>query len=164
MSLLTTITAALAGAALFELLRVPAGALIGAMVAVTILNLAPSAAASELPTLARFLAFAAVGWLIGQGITGDVLRSLVGNIRLIGITVVLLLVFGGLLALALVRLGLLDPATAFLATSPGGLAQMSALSAAVDADASVVATLHILRVVSVIAIAPLVLRFLPGTG
>lgn len=163
MPLLTTITAALAGAALFELLRVPAGALIGAMVAVTILNLTPSAA-SDLPSVAKFLAFAAVGWLIGEGITGDVLRSLVGNIYLIAITVVLLLVFGGLLALALVRLGLLDPATAFLATSPGGLAQMSALSAAVDADASVVATLHILRVVSVIAIAPLVLRFLPDTG
>lgn len=163
MPLLTTITAALAGAALFELLRVPAGALIGAMVAVTLLNLAPTAV-SELPSPARFLTFAAVGWLIGQGITGDVLHSLVSNIHLIWITVVLLLVFGGLLAFVLVRLGLLDPATAFLATSPGGLAQMSALSAAVDADASVVATLHILRVVSVIAIAPLVLRFLPGTG
>lgn len=163
MNLVTTLVAALAGAALFEALRVPAGALIGAMVAVTLVNVTPVAMA-ELPGAAKFLSFAAIGWLIGQGITREVLRSLVSRAGLIGVAVGLLLLFGGAVAFVLVRLGLLDPATAFLATSPGGLSQMAALSAAVGADAALVATLHIVRVLAVIVLAPVVLKLLPGGG
>lgn len=166
MNLVTTAISALVGAALFELLRVPAGALIGATVAVSLLSLTNlgSISIAVLPASAQFLSFAALGWLIGQGITREVLRSLASRAVVILVVVAALLILGGGIAVVLVRLGLLDPATAFLATSPGALSQMTALSAAVGADAAVVATLHTVRVVAVILIAPLVLKLIPGSG
>lgn len=163
MNLVTTIVAALVGAALFEALRVPAGALIGAMVAVAILNFLP-AGSTDLPRPLQFLSLAAIGWLIGQGIDADTMRTLASRAGVIGIAVALLLLFGGAVAFVLARMDLLDPATAFLATSPGGLSQMSALSAAVGADAALVATLHIVRVVAVILLSPIVVKLLPSGG
>lgn len=163
MHLITTLAVALAGAALFELLRVPAGAIIGAMLAVTVFNLSNSVMAATLPRPAQFAAFAAIGWLIGQGITKTVLHALASSAILVAVSVSVLVIFGGFLAIVLVRLGV-DPATAFLATSPGGLSQMSALSVAVGADSSLVTTMHIVRVVVVILVAPLVVSILPGGG
>jgi membrane AbrB-like protein len=163
MNFLITIAAALVGAAIFELLRVPAGALIGAMVAVALVNVS-SLPVAELPTSAQFLTFASIGWLIGQGMTGDVLRSLASSAGLIGGTVLLLLLLGGAVAAMLVKFGYMDPATAFLSTSPGGLSQMSALSTAVGADSTLVATVHVLRVVAVVGLAPLILKLLPDSG
>lgn len=156
----TTILAAFAGAALFEFLRIPAGALLGATVAVTAVNLSPLAIA-VLPRWTYFIVFASLGWMIGQGITSAVLRSLLQRAPLIVGLAAALLLFGGLLAFIAAKTGLLDPATALLATSPGGLSQMAALSAAVGADGAVVATIHTLRVVTVIFLIPAVLRFLP---
>lgn len=141
---------------------VPAGAIVGAMAAVAVVNLSPVTGAN-LPRSAQFVAFVAIGWLVGQGITRSVLESLVSSALLIGLGVLALVTVGAALAVVLVRLGM-DPATAFLATSPGGLSQMSALSASVGADSSLVTTLHIVRVVAVIVVSPLVLRILPGGG
>ena len=163
MSIITTIIAAFAGAALLEALRVPAGALLGAMIAVAVVNISP-APLLTLPGWAKFAAFTALGWAIGQGITTEVLRAMVDKAGLIAITVGALLLFGAVLALFAVRMNLLDPATAYLATSPGGLSQMTALSAAVGADATVVATLHMFRILATVLIAPFILRLLPGSG
>ena len=162
MPIITTIIAAFGGAALLEYLRVPAGALLGAMIAVAAVNMTP-ATVTSLPGWAKFAAFTALGWAIGQGITSEVLRALVDKAGLIAVTVGSLLLFGAMLAMFAVRLGLLDPATAYLATSPGGLSQMTALSAAVGADAAVVATLHTFRILATVFIAPLILRLLPAS-
>jgi membrane AbrB-like protein len=156
---IVTILAALVGAALFEALGVPAGALIGAMVAVAAVNLLGMDAA-ELPRVVQFLAFTTLGWLIGSGITSEVVRSLARNAGPIVALVVALLAFGGLLAYLAVRAGILDPATAFLATSPGGLSQMAAIGSAVGANAGFVVTVHLVRVVTVISLASLVVRLL----
>ncbi|MFA9432506.1 AbrB family transcriptional regulator [Egicoccus sp. AB-alg2] len=162
MHLLTTILAAVAGAAAFEALKVPAGALVGSMAAVAVVNLTGFEVA-HLPGWARFAAFTAIGWIIGQGLDRQVLASLGERVGVIVACVVALLAVGGLLTWLLVHFGIVDPATAFLATSPGGLSQMAALSAAVDADAALVTTLHVVRVVVVVVAAPWVVRLLqPG--
>ena len=163
MSIITTLIAAFVGAALREYLRVPAGALLGAMIAVAVVNISP-APVLELPGWAKFAAFTALGWAIGQGISMEVLRSLIDKAGLIAVTVGALLLFGALMAMFAVRMDLLDPATAYLATSPGGLSQMTALSAAVGADAAVVATLHTFRILATVFIAPLILRLLPTSS
>ncbi|WP_052668774.1 AbrB family transcriptional regulator [Nitriliruptor alkaliphilus] len=163
MTLLTTVAAAVAGAALFEAARVPAGALVGAMVAVAVVNLAGTAT-SELPSWARFAAFAAIGWAIGHGLDRTAVRAVRDHVGVIVATVLVLLVVGAVIAVVLVRLSLTDPATAFLATSPGGLSQMTALSVAAGADATLVTTLHLVRVVVVVAVTPWIVRLLPAGG
>lgn len=158
MTMLGTVAAALAGAALFELLKVPAGALVGALVAVAAYNIWAADGAVALPGWARFAAFAAVGWLIGQGITREALSSLRAEAWSMAVIVVALIGVGAVVAFALTQFGPLDGTTAFLASSPGGLSQMAALSTEFEADSPYVATVHIVRVVVVIMSAPIVAR------
>lgn len=158
-SLLATIIAALVGGAVFEWLRVPAGALVGAAVGVAAFSLAAEQAA-RMPPTAAFLTYVGIGWLVGQSLTRDVLRDIFSNaIPVVGSAIGLLAV-GAILAFALTRIAGLDYVTAFLATSPGGLSQMSALGTAVGADLGLVVAVHLVRVFSVLLLAPAVVRFL----
>lgn len=117
----------------------------------------------RLPDPARFLAFAALGWLVGQAFTRETIRVLSRSLVPIVGAVVALLVFSAVLGLLLTRVAGLDPATSYLATSPGALSQMSAIAASVGADASVVVTVHTLRVVSLMVVAPWIGRLVPSS-
>lgn len=96
-----------------------------------------------------------LGWLVGDMVTPQTLQLLRQWTLQILVMVVILMIFSGVLAWVLWRLGL-DPRTAFLATSPGGLSQMTALSNDVGPNAPLVALTHIARVLAVFAIVPLV--------
>ncbi|MPZ92813.1 MAG: hypothetical protein GEU68_14535 [Actinobacteria bacterium] len=56
------------------------------------------------------------------------------------------------------KFGVMDPVTAVLATSPGGLVQMGALTSETQANAALVVGFHLLRIVSVLLSAPLISR------
>lgn len=159
-NLLTTAAAALVGGSLLHLLRVPAGGLLGAMLAVGLLNVVgtEALAAATLPPPLRFASFVALGWFVGQGFTRETVATLRRSLLPILVVVVALLVFGAALGWVLIRLGVLDPATAYLATSPGALSQMSAVAATVGADATLVVTVHTVRVIVLIIAAPLIGR------
>lgn len=159
MHFVQTAGAALIGAAALEMLKVPAGALIGAMIAVAAVNLV-GWTTLELPPPVRFLAFAALGWSIGSAVTRESVQALRQFAVPLLVTVVALMLVGGLIAVALVALGLTDSITAFLASSPGGLSQMAALADAHGADAPLVAAVHTFRVVAVILVAPIIARWL----
>lgn len=162
MSTIYTIIAALTGAAVFEYLRIPAGAMVGSMVAIASMKLSLPATIIHLPTAAKFIAFTAIGWMIGETISRSTVRLIMDNsLALFGSAVVLLLL-GGLLAVIVAKFGFMDPATSFLATSPGGLSQMAALSASIGAETPLVVTVHVLRVSLVLLMSPLVLRLLPA--
>lgn len=88
------------------------------MAGVGLLNLSMRTGASGLPPSARFLAYAALGWLIGQG-TRDTAQTVANSAIAVTLVVVALLGFGALLGWVLVHAGVLDPGTAYLATSPG---------------------------------------------
>jgi uncharacterized protein len=153
-----TVVAALAGAWIFERLKIPAGALIGAMVAVAAVNLAGSTT-FPLPDWARFLSYATLGWLLGQAFTRDTLVALREAVVPVVIIVASLLTATVLITLVLRALGV-DLATAFLASSPGGISQMGAIAVDLGANAPVVVTAHLLRVVTVVVFAPLVAKYL----
>lgn len=163
MSLLTTAAAALVGAAIFERLGVPAGALLGAVVAVALLNTVGSLGpAAQLPRAAEFLAYAALGWVVGQGVTRETLAQVGRSIGPVAAVVVALLLGGLALGWLLVRFEVMDPATSYLATSPGALSQMTAVAASIGADATLVTTVHTVRVIVLLLLAPLLGR-LAGT-
>lgn len=122
------------------------------------LNLASSSLLATLPEAARFVAYAALGWLIAEGVTRETISTLVRSVLPISLVVLALVAAGVLLGWLLVRFGIMDPATAYLATSPGALSQMGALGVAVGADASMVVVVHTVRVVLLVALAPIVAR------
>lgn len=157
MSFAATLLAALAGSALLTLLKVPAGPLIGAMLAVGILKVAGLPAA-DIPTGGRFFVYCAVGWLLGQTMTTDTLREMRRAALPIVVCVLAFVVFGLLLAWALWRFAGFDVYTALLSTAPGGIAQMGVLAAEAKANAPLVLTVHVLRIVSVIVVASAALQ------
>lgn len=160
MRIALTLLAALAGAYVFERLRVPAGSLLGAAVVVAAVNLVGVVEVPALPGNVRFVAFAVLGWLVGQSIDRDSLSELRASLPVVGATVVFLVVAGGLLAVLLTRWGGVDQGTAYLATSPGALSQMVALSEEARADTLLVVTVHTARLVAVILVSPIVTRIL----
>lgn len=78
------------------------------------------------------------------------------------ICVVLFLVFGLALAWGLWRFTGLDVNTALLATAPGGIAQMGAMSAEANVNAPLVLSVHLLRITSVIVLMSLGLKLMGG--
>lgn len=164
MQLISTAAVALAGAWLFERLRVPAGAMLGAMIAVAALNLSSRAGVADLPGLAEFFAFAALGWSIGTGFTPETLAGLRAATVPVLLIVGLLIGAGALFGWGLSVLTDIDPVTAFLAASPGALSQMVAVSAATGADSLLVVTVHTVRLFAVLVVSPFVVRYLPPPG
>ena len=165
MPTLLTVASALSAAFVFDRLGVPAGALLGGVAGAAAVNLLASFDAATVPTPVRFLAFAALGWAIGEGVTGESLHTLRSSLGVVVVTVFVLVVAGVVLAFALTRLGMADGTTAYLATSPGALSQIVALSADTDADSLLVATTHLSRVIAVLIVTPLVSQWLAaGAG
>lgn len=158
MSLLATLAVAVTGAVIMEAVRMPAGALVGAMVGVAVLKLTTGVAA-DVPPPIHFAVYVMLGWVIGQSMQREALAAL-GNaaFAMLG-SIVALILFGVLLAVILSRLGVVDSATAFLAACPGGLSQMAALGSAVGANVPLVIGVHLVRISTVLFLAPLVVRW-----
>ncbi|MGF1665505.1 MAG: AbrB family transcriptional regulator [Acidimicrobiia bacterium] len=158
MDLTRTLLAAVVVGFVFDRLGVPAGALIGAMLGVAAVNLVGATTVGPGRPL-LFVAFVILGWELGSQVTRSTLEQVRGAAVPIGFVVIGLLVAAGLLAVVLHRAGL-DPVTAFLASSPGGISQMAALSTELGGNAVVVSVVHLIRVLAVVLTAPIVARLL----
>lgn len=150
---------ALGGAFLFQRLHVPSGVMLGAAVGVILHNLAIRQVVA-LPAPANFLAYAGLGWVIGQGVTRQSLAAIRSAALPIVVIVLGLMLAGGLVAAVLARTTSISGISAFLASSPGALSQMAILSRETGSDTLLVVTVHMLRVITVSATAPLVARYL----
>jgi uncharacterized protein len=150
-SLLITAAAAIAGAALATLLHLPAAPLLGAMVGVAVVNFLTPSAFDFAPS-ARWIVYVCLGWILGTGVNAETLKQLRSAVVPIVVTVVAFLVFGLAAAWLLWRFTSIDSVSALLATAPGGIAQMGALSAGAGANVPIVLTVHVLRITSVIVL------------
>jgi membrane AbrB-like protein len=157
MILVGSIVMAVAAALVLDWLNFPAGALIGAMVAIAGLKLS-GAQVPDMPAILRFAALIVIGWDLGTKLNRDLVGAVANNLLPLVLVVGAFLVMGWVLAWVLWRFGLMDPATAVLATSPGGLVQMGALTSEMEANAALVVGFHLLRIVSVLLATPLVSR------
>jgi membrane AbrB-like protein len=115
-----------------------------------------------LPQWLLAASYAFVGWSIGLGFTREILahasrampQVLLANVALIGVS-------GGLAVLLVYAAGI-DPLTAYLATSPGGMDSIAIIGAASKADLSFVMALQALRLVVVLFAGPPLARFIAG--
>jgi uncharacterized protein len=159
-----TAVLALAGAWAAGRLRVTAGVLLGPMVltgAVVLLGLADGFA---VPDLVGQTAFALIGLQVG-------LRFTPATVRLLGrLTAPVLLAIAGLLVASFGLAILLDLTTsatlldAYLATTPGGLYAVLAVAYGAGADTTFIVAVQSLRVVAMVLVAPLAVRWLLQRG
>jgi membrane AbrB-like protein len=150
---------AVAGSLLARLLRVPAGPLLGPMVVSALVH-GLGWTASHPPALLVAAAQVVVGCGIGTRFSGVPARA-VGRALVValGATAVLLVVTVGC-AGALSLLTDLPTPELILAYAPGGVVEMSLVSLAMDLDVAFVSTHHIVRIMLVIALAPVVVRLI----
>ena len=157
MNLAVSVVLALGAAYLLDWLGFPAGALIGAMAVIAGLKLY-GVEVTEIPGAVRFLALLVIGWDLGTKFNKDLLSAVTNNLLPLVLVVAAFVVMGWVLAWTLWKLGLMDPVTAVLATSPGGLVQMGALTSEMEANAALVVGFHLLRIVTVLLSVPLISR------
>ena len=156
LSLLLTLAAALIGSFIFLKLKVPAGALLGTMVFVIILNIVKGNV--FFPQQARPIIRILAGSLIGSRMKKDDVLHLK--------TIVLpavLLVFGMLilnisLGYIIHRLTGMNLLTSLLGSAPGGIQDMAIIADDIGADTAKITVLQTVRVFMVVGIMPTLLR------
>jgi len=153
----TLIVAAIGGYVGIKL-KIPAGAMIGAMVFVAIYNIKTSQ--GYIPRDFKLVAQVVVGAMLGLNFNMESILALKKLILPSIVLVVGLTVFSLLLGILIHKITGLDLVTALFSSSPGGLTDMSLLSEAYGAQTHVVALMHLIRLTTVITIFPILIKFL----
>jgi membrane AbrB-like protein len=145
------------GAAVGMAMRVPSGAMLGALAAVAVLQLVNHGALDLDP-----------GWSTGaQILIGAVLGSSLDRrsisafrkVMLPGLLAVFTMLFASLVVgLTIAFLDITDPATALFGMAPGGVAEMSAAAISLGAVGPIVVMMHTVRILAVTALLPFLLR------
>jgi membrane AbrB-like protein len=155
---LETAAVAIVGGFLGKWLRIPAGVfllpfLLGSVLSVT------GMLTIEIPEWLLAISYAMLGWNIGLGFTRPILaharRALLPTI----VSILVLMSFSGLLAFVLVKAVGIDPLTAYLATSPGGMDSIAIIAASSKVDVPFVMALQTARLLLVMAVGPSLARF-----
>ncbi len=140
-------------------LKIPAGALIGSLLAVICFKLI-SRVDWNVPKTFTFVLQVFLGIMVGASFQPGMLKVL-GQAFFPVITSTLLLVGTGLLlSMVFTRMGLLDMGTAYLATSPGAMSALLVVALDSGKDAAVITCFHFFRVVFIILTMPLIYKYL----
>ena len=142
-------------------LKIPAGSLIGAMMAVIFYKLMVKSAIWPIPKNVNFLFQVALGVMVGAAFQPAMLASLKKLCIPILISTVTLVGVGLILSIIFTRLQILDRTTAYLGTSPGAMSGILVLAFEGGANLPMVVSFHFFRVVFVLLTAPLILKLLP---
>jgi membrane AbrB-like protein len=154
-----TLLIAAAGGFLGAWLRIPAGALLIPMVIGSVLE-SSGLVAITLPQWLLALGYAVLGWGIGLSFTRKSLIHASRALPVILFSIAVLIGASGLLAVLLVYFAGIDPMTAYLATSPGGMDSVVIIGVATHADLSFVMALQTVRFLIVLIVGPPLARFI----
>lgn len=154
---LTMLVATLGGLLGYKL-KIPAGALIGAMSAVGIYNMLgkPSYIPADVRVGVQIVAGAMIGLRMDKDTVSGLKQMVVPALIIVFGVVATSLVIGLIIA----KFSHMDLTTCLFASAPGGVTEMTLAAGALGADTAQVGILQSLRLISVIAILPNVLRFL----
>ena len=156
LEIILTAATAIAGGFIGKRLRLPAGFMLGALLATGLLNILWPAA--TFPTDARIVAQLIAGAYIGMTVT----RASLHELRQMMLPSLVL--FAGVAFFALVSgfaiywLSDLELTTALLATVPGGIVDMSMISLEFGAQPQIVAALQLERLVVIMSVYPFILK------
>jgi membrane AbrB-like protein len=147
------------GGFLLDALKIPAGGVIGAILAVATAQLA-GLSMCAIPTRGRNLAQIFLGVFVGVTFTRQTLIELQSSFAIITAATVATLASSFLLARVIQYWMRLDAETALLACAPGGLSLMPIIADELGAQTFVVSLFQLARIVLVILIMPIVFRLL----
>lgn len=154
-----TLAIALVGGILARVCRIPAGGMLVPMLLGAALHGA-GLVEIELPQWLLASSYAFLGWRIGLGFTRPLLVHALRVLPQTILAILAVIVFCGAVAGVLVRSLGIDPLTAYLATSPGGIDSIAIIAASSEVDVSFVMALQAVRLVVVILAGPAISRFI----
>jgi membrane AbrB-like protein len=153
-----TLGVALIGGLLGKLCRLPSPFFLGTFIFGAIVHLG-FGVAMQLPQWLPAVSYALIGWSIGLNFTRPILRHATRALPQIVGSIVALIAFCGGLAFLISHLLGIDPLTAYLATSPGGMDSVAIIAAAArNVDISFVMALQSARFLIVLLVGPSVAR------
>lgn len=152
---------AFGGAALAQLLKIPAGGLLLPMV-LTIALKEADILHLALPPWLLALSYALFGWAIGLRFTPDILRHAARALPRLLIAIAALITLCAGFGVVLSFVADIDLLTAYLATSPGGADSVAIIAASSKVDVPFVMTMQMARFLVVTATGPMLARFLAG--
>ncbi len=149
------------GAGLATALNIPASGFVGALVFTALANLLDAELVRPPKWLGRG-ARTVLGITIGAGLTRETLNVIAGAswAMIASLAAMALLSLG--IAWLVHRVAHLPLATALCSASPGGLTAMVALAEDLEGDAPLVASVHLVRLLSILAIVPLLVAGVTG--
>lgn len=153
-----TLAIAAVGAAAGRMLRVPAGAFLGPLFLAGGLSLT-GVVRLELPPLLLALSYAVIGWRIGLAYTRETVREAGRALPRMLAAIFLLIAACAAIGFVLAWLAHIDPVTAFLATSPGGVDSVAIIAASTKVDLPFVMALQMVRFLGVLMVGPPLARF-----
>ncbi|WP_235890772.1 AbrB family transcriptional regulator [Pararhizobium mangrovi] len=157
-ALAQTIALAAFGSWLGHLSRIPAGPLILPLIVGAVLHVS-GIATFALPLWLLAPCYAVLGWRIGLSFDRAILHHARHAFPRILASILVLLVFCGGLAVLLNRALGIDPLTAYLATSPGGMDSVAIIAASSNVDLPFVMTLQAVRFFMVLICGPTIARY-----
>lgn len=153
-----TLGVALIGGLLGKLCRLPSPFFLGTFIFGAIVHLG-FGVAMQLPQWLLAVSYALIGWSIGLNFTRPIVRHATRALPQIVGSIVALIAFCGGLAFLISHLLGIDPLTAYLATSPGGMDSVAIIAAAArNVDISFVMALQSARFLIVLLVGPSVAR------
>ncbi len=158
---LETLAIILAGAAIGHISKLPAGMLLVPLFVSCTLQL-NGLVEIELPRWLLAGGYLCIGWQIGLRFTRKVIVNAARMLpRILASILAVLLLCGGI-AWVLTELLGIDPLSAYLATSPGGIDAVAIIAASANVNVGFVMTLQLSRALLVIFVGPVFSRFFSG--
>ncbi len=154
-----TIAIAVIGTLVGRIAPIPSGALIVPMIAGALLQ-GFGLIEIVLPEWLLSIGYALIGWRIGLGFTRSVVRHAARVLPQITLSILVLMAFSASLAALLVHLLGIDPLTAYLATSPGGMDSIAVIAASTPVDLSFVMALQAVRFFIIVLTGPSIAHFI----
>jgi len=147
------------GASVFTLLKLPGGAMTGAMLSVLLFTSFSEQTPPQTPHWLSFVVYTCVGVIIGSMYKPGMYHVIGSAWPVLLLSTCLILVAGCVCAWIVARSGALSIDSAYLATSPGGFNAIMGFSLAND-EAPIIMVYHLLRIYMVILLAPYLGRLL----
>lgn len=158
-ALLQTLTFTAITSYIGKISKVPAGTMLVPMLSLAVVH-ALDLVDIVLPLWLMALAYGLIGWRIGLAFTRRLLRHAAKAAPQVALSIVILIVFGACLAFLLNRFLGVDPLTAYLATSPGGLDSVAIIAATTHVDMPFVMALQTVRFLLILALGPHISHFI----
>ncbi len=142
-------------------LPLPAGAMLLPMLVGSALQLS-GLLTITLPPWLLYISYIFIGWSIGLRFTRPIFMVAVRALPVILLAILILVALCGSFGLVLSWVAGIDPLTAYLATSPGGMEATAIIAASSGADMAFVMAIQTARLIIVILTGPPLARFATG--